>query len=584
MKTKEDWLKELKKIAAYKGGQCFSTVYVNAHFKLHFKCSEGHVWSARPSSILRGTWCSKCAISEQHKQQRTPYIEITSIIKEKNGKVLSDEKTYLNKNGEITVLCENGHQFKTKGKYLKVGNWCNICGRVNASSKLRLDISVPKKLAEERGGILLNEKYNGNSEKLKWKCKAGHTWLATYANVARGTWCRECSLVISISERIVRLYFEKITEIEMPSAWPSWLINSDGNQMELDGYNEDYRIAFEHHGTQHYIESKYYKGITFEKRIQDDKTKEEICKKNNVRLLIVREVLKTTSLEQLKLQIESFALENNLKIKENVTSEEFSINNLYAIDPLDRFREICLSRGGKLLDTEWRGYKHKYTIVCANKHQWKTSGAHLLNRRWCPECKWVTIAAKNTKYTIEDMKKLAQEKNGKCLSKKYLGLSVYLDWECSEGHQWKAWPSNILSGKWCRKCSIIKNSDAQRGNLENCINAAKEHNGICLSKNYVNAREKLAWKCERGHNFNLTADEVINRGSWCKKCSNINKRYKSPLYQKLIELAKAGKPRPNKESSDPQEKQLGNALSNYLKNDKAPEFFQLAPHWFKKTK
>ena len=41
------------------------------------------------------------------------------------------------------------------------------------------------------------------------------------------------------------------------------------------------------------------------------------------------------------------------------------------------------------------------------------------------------------------MQEIAESRGGKCLSSNYLNAHAKLLWECSEGHQWEAIPSNI---------------------------------------------------------------------------------------------------------------------------------------------
>ena len=47
--------------------------------------------------------------------------------------------------------------------------------------------------ALKRGGSCLSAEYKGPLDRYRWKCAAGHTWPATWANVMIGTWCRQCS-------------------------------------------------------------------------------------------------------------------------------------------------------------------------------------------------------------------------------------------------------------------------------------------------------------------------------------------------------------------------------------------------------
>ena len=57
--------------------------------------------------------------------------------------------------------------------------------------------------------------------------------------------------------------------------------------------------------------------------------------------------------------------------------------------------------------------------------------------------------------TLDDMKKAAEFRGGKCLSDsmKTGDLSTQIEWECSEGHHFKASPALILlGGHWCPDC------------------------------------------------------------------------------------------------------------------------------------
>jgi hypothetical protein len=48
-------IEEMQEIAKSKGGECLSEKYVNAHSKLEWKCSRGHIWSATPSNIKKAS-------------------------------------------------------------------------------------------------------------------------------------------------------------------------------------------------------------------------------------------------------------------------------------------------------------------------------------------------------------------------------------------------------------------------------------------------------------------------------------------------------------------------------------------------
>jgi hypothetical protein len=64
-----------------------------------------------------------------------------------------------------------------------------------------------------------------------------------------------------------------------------------------------------------------------------------------------------------------------------------------------------------------------------------------------------TICLGSKRLTIEEMQKIAEERNGKCLSKEYINSDTKLEWMCSEGHTWEQSSRLIKNrGTWCPHC------------------------------------------------------------------------------------------------------------------------------------
>ena len=51
------------------------------------------------------------------------------------------------------------------------------------------------------------------------------------------------------------------------------------------------------------------------------------------------------------------------------------------------------------------------------------------------------------------MQHIAEKREGKCLSTKYINSVTKLEWQCKKGHQWFAAPSKIKFGRWCPICA-----------------------------------------------------------------------------------------------------------------------------------
>ena len=111
--------------------------------------------------------------------------------------------------------------------------------------------------------------------------------------------------------------------------------------------------------------------------------------------------------------------------------------------------------------------------------------------------------------SIEDCQKLAESKNGKCLSVIYENNYTDLLWQCSFGHQWSVMFRSIQNGNWCSECSGLN-----KKTIENCHKLAQLNNGKCLSINYKNSKADLVWECDQGHHWPAHYNS-IQQGSWC---------------------------------------------------------------------
>nr|MBT6355197.1 hypothetical protein [Pelagibacteraceae bacterium] len=87
---------------------------------------------------------------------------------------------------------------------------------------------------------------------------------------------------------------------------------------------------------------------------------------------------------------------------------------------------------------------------CAEGHTWEATPGSVKRGTWC------LICSGSASLTIEEMHKIAAERNGKCLSTEYINSKTKLKWECAEGHTWEAISTNVKRGSWCRICSRIR--------------------------------------------------------------------------------------------------------------------------------
>jgi len=180
-------IEDMKKLAASNGGKCLSTKYSFSE-KLKWECAKGHQWFALSGKISSGQWCRVCRNQDAGKKSRVNFKVYQQLAKKHKGKLLSEEKDYVNGITPMKWQCEFGHIFSTKPAYIKnSGSWCPVCANKNKYS-----IDSMHKLAKLKGGKCLSSEYKSTLFKLEWQCKKGHTWIATPASLIAGAWCRQC--------------------------------------------------------------------------------------------------------------------------------------------------------------------------------------------------------------------------------------------------------------------------------------------------------------------------------------------------------------------------------------------------------
>lgn len=262
----------IQELAEKNGGKCLSIEYINANAKYKWQCDKGHVWEADYSSIQKGHWCPYCYGNTKYTIEHM--IKLANI---KNGKCISCE--YINSQTKLKWQCEKGHIWEAKPNKIIQGKWCPYCAGFHKT------IKNMQMYAKKKKGKCISQKYIDAHTRLIWECEFGHQWDATPANILRGYWCPYCK---NKSEQKFRDVIEEYFNVKFPKRKPKWLINQNGNRLELDGYNEKLGIAFEYQGKQHFqpIYNNFFGGKkALTKRRKHDSIKKQLCKEKNIILL-----------------------------------------------------------------------------------------------------------------------------------------------------------------------------------------------------------------------------------------------------------------------------------------------------------
>ena len=75
----------------------------------------------------------------------------------------------------------------------------------------------------------------------------------------------------------------------------------------------------------------------------------------------------------------------------------------------------------------------------------------------------IVLKKQYRRVNIELLQNIAAAKGGKCVSAAYINMSTHLEWQCMNGHNWKAVPSSILhAASWCPTCGGSRREDIVR--------------------------------------------------------------------------------------------------------------------------
>ena len=414
-------LQEMQAIATEHGGKCLSESYVNSSTNLLWQCEKRHEWQSTPHRVKRGQWCAICS-----GKTMLTLEQMQAVAESRGGKCLSID--YVSNKGKLLWQCKNGHEWWAPATRVKRGAWCIICANRSLGTIEEMQV-----LAESRGGKCVSTNYVNAESKLLWRCFQGHEWRATPITIKhQGSWCPDCSA--GTGEKICRAYFEQLFNAPFTKSRPDWLRNSRGNRMELDGFNDNIKLAFEHQGKQHFEVTHTYVTNDQElaQRIADDTLKTELCNQRGVTLLHIPEIPSLLPLRQIKQYIKKQCEDLGVILPLDFDEKTINMDGVYNHSYLQDIQAIAESHGGRCLSEGIILSSEKVNLRCSKGHEWSAVASHIKMGIWCLEC------SGSLTLTIEEMRRVAESRGGKCLSKNYINSKTKLLWKCKEGHEWWA--------------------------------------------------------------------------------------------------------------------------------------------------
>ncbi len=385
-----------------------------------------------------------------------------------------------------------------------------------------------QEIAEKHSGKCLSKRYLGTKFKHKFQCKNGHVWEAVAGSIIAGTWCRECHAPKKLSIKVATEEASKFDGFCLSRSYKNarsplkWKC-SQGHvwQASLGSVRAGHWCKTCSMGFGEEICRQYFEQL-FDDKFPKRRPLWLVNKRGN------------------KMELDGYsekcgiAFEYHGRQHFQVGYYTKNISQLQRRREDDKTRrELCKKRNILLIEVPEIGrYVELGKLEKYIRNRALAGGKFPVSQNVQIEPK-----TKSLRNWTRELSEIAESKQGKLLSKSFLGWHENLTWMCQEGHSWDATPANIKQGNWCAVCA-----NRARKSISEMSLLAKKYGGKCLSKNYKNNRKKLKWECEHGHMWSASSKD-IRRGRWCGECKKIeDHRQRSVRYlEELKVIAKERK-------------------------------------------
>lgn len=225
--------------------------------------------------------------------QRLTLHQVRRRLRQINPSITLLSKSYKNATTHLSCQCKCGHRWCVIWKNLSQGQGCPACAARTRSDKNRRAfqlsrVEVQRRLKTLNPKVRMTGLFQNCYTRMTLVCLLCQTqWTATWNNLKQGRCvCPNCGHgKRHTTEAQVRKVLERLTGWKFLKARPEWLRGRSGRTLELDGYNERHKVAFEYQGEQHYL--PIY-GRTALKTIQrNDERKRVLAYRNGVALIRV---------------------------------------------------------------------------------------------------------------------------------------------------------------------------------------------------------------------------------------------------------------------------------------------------------
>ena len=517
-------LEDMQHLAKEHEGGFASKEYMGSQVKHRWRCNQypSHPeFEMIPNAVQQGQWCPKCSGNT-----KPTLTEINELARNRHPLARCMSTDYKNSSTPLEWQCGvEGHPpFVRPYRSVRYdGGWCKLCRQEKPRPK-KYDREMLIRFASGVGGALVSEEpYRSTKQGLRWRCADGHEFSRSVDSIlSYRSFCPECTKRAGLREQYIRELFSHMFAVpfERRRDLP-WLINNRGNAMELDGYNSDLLLAFEHNGQQHYELDGYFMTHPdqLKSRLADDADKVRLCRENAVSLIVIPFYV---PLKEIQSYI-SRELANVTIAPPNTTNFE---PGLLSTSELERLGQHAARLGGRLLSNRYKGSAEKLRWQCKNPEHppfETTPSAVINNGHWCRRCA-CEKSSESYRVPAEQVQEWALACNGELVlgapgsptEEKGFSLADKAEFRClSCNRRQSRTVRQVKEGRLC--LCHTKKTRIDRVAVEEKLSARS----LCLVESVpiLRGRTHIMIQCKKcGTHWAAKVSNVVNSGVGCPKC------------------------------------------------------------------
>jgi hypothetical protein len=258
--------------------------YINCSTKVSIICSvkgHGEFWQEPKLHVHKVCGCPKCG-----SKTKSTIEYINQAIQIHDDRYDYSKLEYISRDTKVCIICKidgHGEFFQDPWVHLN-GSGCTICA-INEQKNTLDDFIINSRKVHGDKYDYSKVKYVRASANIIIICKKknhGEFLQSPGSHINSKNGCPKCAS--GRSEEICRELIEDLTGKQFTKIRPDWL-----NKLELDGYNDELKLAFEYQGKQHthFIPHFHKDKSYFIDQVARDTLKRQLCEKNGIQVIEV---------------------------------------------------------------------------------------------------------------------------------------------------------------------------------------------------------------------------------------------------------------------------------------------------------